>query len=497
MRQGALSFMGLGVVLVLTGCDGGGAPRGADALAGTRTALVSGSLTLGTDNTISGFAYKEYCHVPQDVLTQLGSGVGRQLRVRVGSGTTLNQGLCTVTQALDAGVGVVRLHTDGVARLDMSPDAGVVLTAMHGTSNDRDGITFHPGTDTEAELDSMQGSKPNELLERLSDDGQNDTLIYTAPHGGTIEVQTAEQVERIAPSSTPTVSTWRVKGWFAGTNNAKDHWHITSTDIDEHSFASLGEVMGRDFRYAVAFHGFADATVPDAGVLVGGGEDTVFRQGVAEVISDALRGKGLNVLHEPPKLAGAEPENFVNRLARDGRGLQLEQSNTARTLYSGLIADAVKAHYTCLIGTQAEDTLTISGAAGTGDSNGIAYEDSGCGMYAADLSVAPRAVATTYTVAARTALTGLSQADCAATEWYLSLYRWSPVTGRYHRVGGTRGVGAYTAGACAANFKAGYGAVTLQAPSTSTEQYRAVAWARRYAPAGDFVSLPVSVDVGP
>ncbi|MFP2930502.1 poly-gamma-glutamate hydrolase family protein [Pyxidicoccus sp. 3LG] len=499
MRAMALRFMGLGVALALTGCDGGTTSAAHDEFESTRTALLSGTLALGTDDSISGYAYKEYCHVPQDVLTQLGTGVGRQLRVRTGSGATLNQGLCTVTQALDAGVGVVRLHSEGVARLDMAPDAGVVLTAMHGTNSDKAGITYHVPTETEAELNAMQtqSPKPNELLERLSDDGLNNTLIYTAPHGGNIEVQTAEQVERVAPSSTTKVSTWRVKGWYAGSNNAKDHWHITSTDIHAASFPSLGNVLGRDFKYAVSFHGFSDSTVPDAGVLVGGREDEAFRQGVAEVLTDALRGKSLNVTHLPPKLAGAETENFVNRLALDGKGLQLEQSNTARVNHWDVIADAVKAHYTCLIDTTAEDTLTVSGSAQTGTSNGTAYSGTGCGMYAADITVNPRPVFTPYRVSASTSLTGLSQADCTATEWYVSLYKWSPAKARYSRVGGSRGVGSYVAGACQPVFKSGYGLVPIQSPFTGApaDQYRAVAWARRYPASGPHVSLPVSVSV--
>ncbi|MCP3140870.1 hypothetical protein [Pyxidicoccus xibeiensis] len=59
MRAMALRFMGLGVVaLALTGCEGGTTSSSAyDELASTRTALLSGTLTLGTNNSISGFAY--------------------------------------------------------------------------------------------------------------------------------------------------------------------------------------------------------------------------------------------------------------------------------------------------------------------------------------------------------------------------------------------------------------------------------------------------------
>ena len=504
MRTATLRFMGLGlgVSLALTGCEGGMHSAATDEFASTRTALLSGSLPLVSDTSLTETAAQEHCHVPADVLTSLGSGVGRQLRVRAGSGATFQQGLCTVTLALDAGTGVVRMAPEGIVRLDMLSDAGVSveLTPMHGTAHDKVGITWHAPTDSDATLDSMQVTKPNDLIERLADDGLNDTLIYTAPHGGNIELQTAEQVERIAPASSARVSTWRVKGWYAGSNNAKDHWHITSADIDEHSFPSLGGVMGRDFKYAVSFHGYADTSYPDAGVLVGGREDAVFRQGVAEVLTDALRGTNLKVEHLPSKFAGSEEQNFINQLALDRKGLQLEQSSTARSLYWERIADAVKAHYACLIDTTAEDTLTVSGVAVPGHSNGTGYASTGCGMYAADVTVNARTVATTYTVGASTSLAGLSQADCTATEWYLGVYKWAPLAGRYRRVGGTRGVGSYTAaGACLPVLKSGYGAVTVQAPLTGMPQdaYRVVAWARRYPPTGTFTALPVSVNVGP
>ncbi|NMO22170.1 hypothetical protein HPC49_36930 [Pyxidicoccus fallax] len=502
MHATALRFMGWGVVvsLGLTGCEGGVHSASADEYASTRTQLQSGTLTLGKGTSVdfSGYGYSEHCHVPQAVLTQLGSGVGRQLRVRMGSGAALQEGLCTVTRATDGGT--VVMHGEGISRLDMAEDAGVVLSAMHGAASDRNGVTWHAPTDTEATLNNMQVTKPNDVIERLADDGQNDTLIYTAPHGGNIEMKTSDQVELIAPVATSKVSTWRVKGWHSSSGDAKNHWHITSTDFNEHSFPSLGAVMGRDFRYAVSFHGYKDDPELPIDILVGGREDLVFREGVAEVLDDALRGSNLVVEPDPPTFKGNEESNFINRLAKDRKGLQLEQSATARNGYSTAIANAVKAHYTCLIDTTAEDTLTVSGAAAQGHSDGIVYHGTGCTMYAADVTVTARPVTTTYSVTASTPLAGLSQEDCAKTEWYLSLYRWSQTAGRYHRVGGTRGKGAYVSGACQPVFKdSTYGAVTFQAPlgAAPADTYRAVAWARRYTTTTNYTALPVSVNVGP
>lgn len=487
-----------GMALALTGCEGGTALAATPSLPQTQASLVSGALTLTEDNTLSGYAAKEYCHVPQDVLTLLGSAVGRQLRVRTGSGTSFNEGLCTVKQALASGAGVVKMHSTGITRLDIAASASVTLTAMHGPADDRDGVTYHPGTETAAELNGMEVSKPNQIIERVSDDGLNNTLIYTAPHGGNIEVQTAEQVEWMAPSATSKVSTWRVKGWYAGSLNAKDHWHITSTDIDGVSFPGLGSVLGRDFKYAVSFHGYADTSYPSAGVLVGGGEATVFREGVAEALRDALRGHGLAVLHNPPVFAGAEPSNFVNELALGGRGLQIEQSNTARTSHWQRIAGAVKAHYTCLIDTAAEATLTLSGTAQSADSAGTAYDATGCRMYTVDLNVLPAPAGTTYSLSPHTAVLGLKGANCTNTELYTDLYKWSPTTGRYHRVGGLRAKGELIANGnvCRVALDTTYSTLRLQAPSSGTvaDQYRAVSWARFYGAPSSFAARPVTLD---
>ncbi|WP_426750399.1 poly-gamma-glutamate hydrolase family protein [Myxococcus sp. Y35] len=486
-----------GLALSLVGCEGGTPLATPEAFSQTQAALVSGALTLTADNSISGYAAKEYCHVPQDVLTLLGSGVGRQLRVRTGSGASFNEGLCTVKQALDPGAGVVKMHSTGIARLDMAANASVVLTAMHGRATDRDGVTYHPGTETEAELDGMEGTKPNQIIERVADNGLNNTLIYTAPHGGNIEVQTAEQVEWIAPAATSKVSTWRVKGWYAGSLNARDHWHITSTDIDGTSFPGLGTVLGRDFKYAVSFHGYADTSYPAAGVLVGGGEAAVFREGVAEAIRDALRGQGLGVLHDPPVFAGAEPSNFVNELALGGRGIQIEQSNTTRTQHWQKVAEAVKAHYTCLIDTPAEDALTLAGTSQSAASDGTAYASTGCRMYALDVNVQPGPAGTTYSAWVHTSLVGRKGANCTHTELYTDLYKWSAASGRYHRVGGTRARGHLVANGnvCLVEQHPDYAPLTLQAPAPGAppDQYRAVSWARFYGDPASFAPMPVTV----
>ena len=102
-------------------------------------------------------------------------------------------------------------------------------------------------------------------------------------------------------------------------------------------------MLGHRFAHAVSFHGF---TPPD--VLVGGAAPKAFRQKVADAVSAATEGSGLvvRVAAARDPLGGANAENVVNRLTKDGKsGVQVEQSPRARKEYGVAIADAVAEVY--------------------------------------------------------------------------------------------------------------------------------------------------------
>jgi len=101
-------------------------------------------------------------------------------------------------------------------------------------------------------------------------------------------------------------------------------------------------VLARRFTHAVSFHGF---TPPD--VLVGGAAPKAFRQEIADAISAATEGSGLvvRVATATDPLGGHNAANVVNRLAREGDGVQIEQSPRARAEHGAAIADAVAGVY--------------------------------------------------------------------------------------------------------------------------------------------------------
>ncbi|MFP2962926.1 hypothetical protein ACLEPN_35430 [Myxococcus sp. 1LA] len=158
----------------------------------------------------------------------------------------------------------------------------------------------------------------------------------------------------------------------------------------------------------------------------------------------------------------------------------------------------MKAHYTCLIDTTAEDTLTLSGTAQFGDSAGTAYDATGCRMYTVDLNVRPAPAGTTYTLRPHTSVLGLKGANCTNTELYTDLYKWSASTGRYHRVGGLSAKGALISNGnvCRVALDPAYPALTIQAPASGTavDSYRAVSWARFYGTPSSCSPLPVRLD---
>jgi phage replication-related protein YjqB (UPF0714/DUF867 family) len=189
----------------------------------------------------------------------------------------------------------------------------------------------------------------SEFIEKLTDDGQNSQLAVIAPHGGDIEEHTDEQAEHVAkhlPSNC--VSVWMCKGFKKG-GGAFDRWHITSTDISEKSFPKLRSIIGRQFKYAIAFHGWDSEK---NSICIGGSISYDLKEQIKRAIVDAVPGSGIEVAigddyygdNEicPANFDGNDPNNIVNRLSING-GIQIEQSKKAREeeSYRNNIAKAV------------------------------------------------------------------------------------------------------------------------------------------------------------
>ena len=267
--------------------------------------------------------HPEHCSADAEALAGIGRALGHQVRVRLAADPPVF-GLYTVSQTRDETPDtIVRMGRGGRERLGATdPFAGVVESVVP-----RQGLT-----DAEAE-------RLGEFVERLSDDGTHHGLLAIAPHGGDIEPHTDTQAVRVAECLTSYgVSTWLCKG-FGLSRRGAAALHVTSVDIHPASFPALGSVIGRRFRYAVAFHGFRDD-----GVLVGGGAPFRLKAEIAAAIEDAVAGSGIRVRIAGPddEFNGDSPQNIVNRLTAGGRGgIHLEQSQAARTGHALDIADAV------------------------------------------------------------------------------------------------------------------------------------------------------------
>jgi phage replication-related protein YjqB (UPF0714/DUF867 family) len=268
--------------------------------------------------------HSEHCSADPEALAGIGRALGHQVRVRPDADQSVFA-LYTVSQTRDeAPDAIVRMGRGGRERLG----AGETFAAVV------DSVVPRPG------LSDDDAQRLHEFVERLSDNGTHRGLIAIAPHGGDIERHTDTQAERVAERLAEYgVSAWRCKGFGPDGGGASRLLHITSTDIHEASFPALGSVIGRGFRYAVAFHGFREEEV-----LVGGAAPFRLRAEIACAIENALSGSGIQVrIAGPDDVSGGDsPRNIVNRLTASKRGgVHIEQSLQARTDHALDIANAV------------------------------------------------------------------------------------------------------------------------------------------------------------
>jgi phage replication-related protein YjqB (UPF0714/DUF867 family) len=209
-------------------------------------------------------------------------------------------------------------------------------------------------------LDDDDAKAYSEFVEHLADDDYNRELVVIAPHGGDIEERTGDQAQYVAQQLTSNcVSVWMCKGFKKG-GGAFARWHITSTDISEESFPKLKTIYGRQFKFAIAFHGWGGDSI-----CIGGSEpdpdhpdclkeEISLKEEIKCAIEKAVSGSesdpdGLKIevvlggdgdKRCPQNFNGNNPRNIVNRLGTIG--VQIEQCEKARNdRYRLKIADAV------------------------------------------------------------------------------------------------------------------------------------------------------------
>jgi phage replication-related protein YjqB (UPF0714/DUF867 family) len=291
-RRGTLKALGTAIGI---GAGGGWlATRPARATTEATIERDNGDRTLRTD--------AERCAVAAGLLGDLDAVVGEQIRVGADRADH-DSALYTV---VDDGAprDVVEMGNGGLDRLGAKNKAA-------GTAG---GYAPHPDYETRP-----AAAENDEFAEVLRDDGEQSALVACAPHGGWIKYPTDRQSAHVADALG--AAEWSCAGYNSG-GGAFDRWHVTSTAVDRRSFPKLDRIADRGFDHAVSFHGFSED-----GIAVGGGAPRSLRAAVRDEIDAATDGRYDVPLADPGgAYAGNSPESFVNWLASDGDGVQIEQS---------------------------------------------------------------------------------------------------------------------------------------------------------------------------
>jgi phage replication-related protein YjqB (UPF0714/DUF867 family) len=286
---------------------------------------------------------REHCSINANQIQMMGLNTRQQVRIErpTENGTTL--ALYTIESTHDEEPKDVFL--DYVDPVDVGERFGVpTLEPFQGKINAQ--VAAVGLTDADAEAYS-------EFVEHLADNDYNRELVVIAPHGGFIEEHTDTQVQYLAEQLPfKVVSTWICKGFNKKEDGgAFNRWHITSTDISEKSFPKLKTIYGRQFKFAIAFHGWSGDSI-----CIGGSEPNpdppdcveeeitlkeeikcAIEKVVPGSIDVVLGGAGDNGC--PENFNGDNSENIVNRLGRTA--VQIEQCARARDEYGKAIAEAV------------------------------------------------------------------------------------------------------------------------------------------------------------
>jgi phage replication-related protein YjqB (UPF0714/DUF867 family) len=178
----------------------------------------------------------------------------------------------------------------------------------------------------------IAATESGHLTEFLYDDYENDDVLVCASHGGRVEPGTGELAVELA-TRLPAATCWATFG-FDDEVGAYDRWHPPSKSYDPEEYPLLDVVADRGFETVLSIHGLGDDEV-----LVGGRVDRAVKRAVADRFDDALSIPARSV--SDGDYGGTHPENFVNWLAADDAGLQVELGETAREAESEAVLDVL------------------------------------------------------------------------------------------------------------------------------------------------------------
>ncbi|PTL76844.1 hypothetical protein [Vitiosangium sp. GDMCC 1.1324] len=399
----------------------------------------------------TGIASTEHCRVPQS--RQADFQANRQLLIR--RGTTL-RGLCTV-EATASASGDFEMNQEGFDnRVKISGDNATETSADVQVANQHTAGSAPAIAQPANSLDEANTQSLGKVMEyTLRAPGS--VVAYTVPHP--FEKGTFEQ-----GSLVHTADTQRNAIWAAGINNNQkgtlSRYHITATEISGASFPGLGTFLANRIPYAVAFHGETSCTTSE--VKVGGGIELSFRQGVAEIIREALNDSSLRVHWRPGVcFEGSDDDNFVNAMSVDFRGLQLEQDSTlilGDASRREKVANAVKSVFDCLIDGADNSPTVTSSTSWSADSGGSTYASTGaCRRFIAEIELPNVSGGHTLSAGASTCVDGHTA--------HVDYYRWttsSSGVGYWVRIGGGNITYSGTGAGCGTVFSSESGYTYVQ-----------------------------------
>jgi phage replication-related protein YjqB (UPF0714/DUF867 family) len=170
------------------------------------------------------------------------------------------------------------------------------------------------------------------LTEFLYDDAENDDLLVCAGHAGDVEPGTGELAVELAMVLS-NATCWACFGHDDDVG-AYDAWHPPSKAISPDEYPLLDRISDRGFDTVVSLHGLDGDEV-----LVGGATTEAFKSEIRDALDSALSLPVRTVSDGP--YGGTHPENFVNWLAADSGGLQLELGGVARADESGAVSEVL------------------------------------------------------------------------------------------------------------------------------------------------------------
>jgi phage replication-related protein YjqB (UPF0714/DUF867 family) len=383
----------------LSGCTEVGPSPAAHPVAGMAKSLSFSNVTFQGSSAVPN-EHCQFSAARRDTF-----GAGRQVLIHSGTAVpSVTTGLCTVDDEDHGGSDDRVLVNPGIITGTLEVDAGTVVTGSVTNEHPRagaEGFVAEPLPQLATRIDGGVGLGEYWRVPAAP------TVAYAAPHGGEVEPGTDEQLAALNIASADTRNAyWGVIGDMEP-NGASDHWHITSSEVSEFSFEGLQNLAAHSYTYAVSFHGFSNSAISEH-VLVGGDETLEFRQSVASILEHEVRARhngffldalaidmrdcDLNSSHASckyKKYAGRDDDNFVNELTASGRGLQLEQTSTARNTYGGTLARGVKSVFDCLLDTP-DEAFQNSNPATTSmlvDDVGLVLTTGDCPYFVGELAV--------------------------------------------------------------------------------------------------------------